>query len=1527
MGQVESTAITQNEAVLSSKENEGKESKGDSTSGKALDPTSGAESKEMMHCVKNRIDMLIEGCLLSKEPTDLWVPDKLKKSSSEAVVTESITSVSENPKDADNGAELIDVEDKSGANETVDGDVTKVKSEDNDNNVNEGYEASEKTIKIENEDKAGETNEPEQKKSVDKIVKSVENMVTEDSKVVIKEEKVDTTVGNGKTEKLKVSDFISEMSQSEKLTDLHKKKLTTFQAFIDQVLDNSLQHVNATMKVEKTTNILELCSKSMAPSEKQTKVTEHSMRSESSSESGLVSNTNENTTQNAKSLPHESDKDKHIKSEKHMISLKDHIERFLELSFQEKSDESPSVNKINDQTKETVTSSHTKSGNSDNFNAQGLVNNMINQGLQINKLLSPTSSKGKESQISPGGRPEPGEVTRREYQQRPWPSDERHSVHNPKFSDPDRASFGRHYPVGHKYGQQRSPNGTNPSLHEMERGGYFVHSKLEYPEYKNRMYGSDEPSPVENMLPQERYSNYPVHKLQKPVPHMLTSHPSDSVLHPAVMYSAQYSPRHSQFNNTDSPKDHGIAIHHEALNNRGHKQAIHLRDCKCTMCVPHQDLRYHQSSEHKSSEYHSAKLALSPSAFPQYSPSHPVQPSYMSFQRLQSQPDQPPAMMRPSHSAVPPGYLGYQPMPKLLPHHPPITSPKEYTQIQLNVPSNVHVNKNMNPSHRLSADDSFPPEMYSYRQPRHDPTSVYQKRIKEHEMSQGKYGGYPTVSPRRPSSVTRDDQRKEVHDILQSPESRGPGSDWSRRRDCPSNSSSLSGDTPLDLSFKKSDLDKSRRPSFSNSSASPEGYQLDPHRPRMQSFIEESHMSSESLRVEAQRSRAQTLGNSSQTSSGNLQRKGNSLFNTFIKHLESSVDKYCQELKPSPPASIPVPSATPPSNKSNSPSELSSSGQVTGYQGQSPPSTRPQGSSSYGTLSSCVPYAGGITLGQPILGPEGRTLHMDSRQSPKQQVMPVSSSMPAQTQPSVVQPQPVSTSASLSFDSLDQRAKRNNISKHEPIQNIIGNHDPNDILYLICRLCAQTYGSPYGFRKHFRNQHSFEPRSEHTIVQTISATKTALSGPNVPVQKGQGIDDRPNIGGMNVNQEPNSEGSEVNTHAISESPTIIKSNSSLDSNSVCSEEGQEGDSLKSQGSKETKCLECPECGKSFQLNDFGSYKRHCRQHGQVKNGTLSCTKCHLSFADQQLLKEHYTVHVKEAPTQGKNDKPVFKSDTPSNVYSCVPCEKTFDDVSSYQDHVKTSHGKNNDQPPKLSPQISLSVTGDYSLPSKDDSSDSKWPDISLSVIPSHNVVKQAAESMTATACPDSSSWNDNSKELSSSVSKTEESNNENYDSASLGSNSNEKGNENVKNVGEDFLRQKSVDSTQDDDKGSTDGCEFQYKHKKFHSQRKRAVSNCSQSSDSTPAKQSKLSPPVLSRSDTPVTSYSVQVLNESADSTCSVDSKPEDSPNMKDSTSTPSPVEDMKTVSLDGNPKQEARHHMPFVWDRVTRSQVGRKTK
>ncbi|CAG5116420.1 unnamed protein product, partial [Candidula unifasciata] len=218
------------------------------------------------------------------------------------------------------------------------------------------------------------------------------------------------------------------------------------------------------------------------------------------------------------------------------------------------------------------------------------------------------------------------------------------------------------------------------------------------------------------------------------------------------------------------------------------------------------------------------------------------------------------------------------------------------------------------------------------------------------------------------------------------------------------------------------------------------------------------------------------------------------------------------------------------------------------------------------------------------------------------------------------------------------------ISKHEPIQNIIGSHSPTDILYLICRLCRQTYGSPYGFRKHFRNQHGFEPKADHTIVQTISATKTAMAH-----TEHSHLLDETSLYPTYKREKPidNSESSK------SQSADTAATRSGPINNPEMPEDCKEH--IKKE--MDTKCLECPECGQTFQLNDFGSYKRHCRQHNLHRSyGPFACHDCRKSFAEPQLLREHLLTH----------------SSVTSSL--CGICHIFFSSPDHLAEHLHVAHG-------------------------------------------------------------------------------------------------------------------------------------------------------------------------------------------------------------------------------------------------------------
>lgn len=245
----------------------------------------------------------------------------------------------------------------------------------------------------------------------------------------------------------------------------------------------------------------------------------------------------------------------------------------------------------------------------------------------------------------------------------------------------------------------------------------------------------------------------------------------------------------------------------------------------------------------------------------------------------------------------------------------------------------------------------------------------------------------------------------------------------------------------------------------------------------------------------------------------------------------------------------------------------------------------------------------------------------------------------------------------------DQDSLKHCVSKHEPIQNIIGNHPQNDILYLICKLCRQTYGSPYGFRKHFRNQHGFEPKVEHTIVQTISATKTAMAHTGPTDQPVTDVDKKGAL--YSDSQGPQTGDVPVSFKSeYSPSPLVIDKHTQ----DMAASHGKAPDDLKKELKAESKpldgkleagskFLECPECGQTFQLNDFGSYKRHCRQHSVNQySGPFSCHDCQKSFAEPGQLQQHLNTH---------------KSFTPS---LCGFCPTFFSSPHYLAVHLQAAHG-------------------------------------------------------------------------------------------------------------------------------------------------------------------------------------------------------------------------------------------------------------
>ncbi|RUS84676.1 hypothetical protein EGW08_007546, partial [Elysia chlorotica] len=248
-------------------------------------------------------------------------------------------------------------------------------------------------------------------------------------------------------------------------------------------------------------------------------------------------------------------------------------------------------------------------------------------------------------------------------------------------------------------------------------------------------------------------------------------------------------------------------------------------------------------------------------------------------------------------------------------------------------------------------------------------------------------------------------------------------------------------------------------------------------------------------------------------------------------------------------------------------------------------------------------------------------------------------------------------------EDLDAQGKLN-ISKHEPIQNIIGNHSPGDILYLICRLCRQTYGNPYGFRKHFRKEHGFEPKAEHTVVQTISATKNAMAHPSAPdhMDSSRGISSAgPDKGGNHQPPHPTDSHANGSYPYPAQHPHAKPKDSGKDGSRYYPADPNNSDggppSKRSEVLRDQKLLECAECSQTFQLNDFGAYKRHCRQHsGGPGSGPFLCHDCHRCFAEPDQLQEHLNTHADFTPSV------------------CGICLTPFSAPDYLAEHLKAAHG-------------------------------------------------------------------------------------------------------------------------------------------------------------------------------------------------------------------------------------------------------------
>ncbi|KAK3105553.1 hypothetical protein FSP39_000279 [Pinctada imbricata] len=659
-----------------------------------------------------------------------------------------------------------------------------------------------------------------------------------------------------------------------------------------------------------------------------------------------------------------------------------------------------------------------------------------------------------------------------------------------------------------------------------------------------------------------------------------------------------------------------------------------------------------------------------------------------------------------------------------------------------------------------------------------------------------------------------------------------------------------------------------------------------------------------------------------------------------------------------------------------------------------------------------VPHANNphhVVQQQPIKSQHlAQHLPQNVRQSPKQ------SSTPGEARLSSEQDRNFSRHDSPEMsDSNGQRSRRSNsVSKHEPIQNIIGNHSPNDILYLICRLCGQTYGSPYGFRKHFRNQHGFEPHAEHTVVQTISATKTAMRGPpflpqgevsmsphmmhyNHGPPQLTAADDQKHLLMPPMRQIPRAKSASPKSLKNMERLTFTKTQdkperadqkseilreeslSKEDTNDLQSKEISVGEnsnfsiSKQDENVSERRYLECHECGQHFQLNDFGSYKRHCRQHGhRLENPFKAATDpgasviptgqpLNLNSDDKSsaALRSTHAAGMKEfrckfckelflAPDLLEEHINNSHPDKPCR-FKCLICHFRSHLFYLFKSHMSKMHKlsvpeSNNFSCPDLKFAEEMS-SEDKNFSTEKESTTASSGSVDLKFIPSTEVTRMSADTAVTSASPDSSS-----DPVASGSSKTDSISS----TSKLAIQINEQGSESkdssvVTEKSTAVSRQVSQESGSLSDNSQTadENSEFRYMHKKFGSKRKMSIGQSQNSNDSTKSKALKTSLSVDSSTKSPGISHSQR--SPSVNSNASIESE---SSSITDTRSVVDAKEN-KLSPLTGNDdgsgkyivkmrygdaedsehmflqKGEARHQLPFVWDRVTRTKAGKNIK
>lgn len=202
---------------------------------------------------------------------------------------------------------------------------------------------------------------------------------------------------------------------------------------------------------------------------------------------------------------------------------------------------------------------------------------------------------------------------------------------------------------------------------------------------------------------------------------------------------------------------------------------------------------------------------------------------------------------------------------------------------------------------------------------------------------------------------------------------------------------------------------------------------------------------------------------------------------------------------------------------------------------------------------------------------------------------------------------------------------------------LLGEHSPNDVLFIKCLPCGKTYGNIHKFKKHFIKEHQNEPTRSDIVVQTISATKDALARESMPPSDLL-TSTSLSAGGL--------------THTGSDA--VLSAEGKIRASEVGTQMASTGGTAGS--------LQCLQCGEEFPTRDWGMYRRHSKLHEQQNAGTPV-------IGDEQQRR-----YSSDRRSSGSLADTSVSGDGRPPQFACELCRAVFADIHFLVHHVESMHG-------------------------------------------------------------------------------------------------------------------------------------------------------------------------------------------------------------------------------------------------------------